>query len=106
MPRFTSATADAFEGVDDLQIMVEAEEVLEVVMGDAVAEGDVVINLSQMWRDGIVTTNQRLWPALSTDLSSVLPSWALYILLAVVVGAVLFYAYRTLRHISDKSKVA
>jgi len=115
MPRFTSASEDAFAGIDELKITVGAEateamgEAAEA-MGEAAeaagAEGDVVINLSQMWRDGIVTTNQKRWPALSTDLSSVLPSWALYALLVVVVGALLFYAYRTLRHISDKSKVA
>ena len=107
MPRFASASTDAFAGIDDIQIVVEAEVVEEVGEAAATAaEDDVVINLSQMWRDGIVATNRRLWPALSTDLSQVLPSWMLYALLAVVLGAFLFYAYRTLRHISDKSKVA
>ena len=111
MPRFASASTDAFAGIDDIQIVVEAEVVEEAgeaaaTAAASAAEGDVVINLSQMWRDGIVTTNQRLWPALSTDLSQVLPSWMLYALLAVVLGAFLFYAYRTLQHISDKSKVA
>ena len=105
MPRFVSSEAGAFADIDNIHLVVN-EAVEEAAVVEGAVDGDVVVNVSQLWRDGIAGINQWLGAAMYADLSSVLPAWAIYAVVAVIVAVLLFFTYRTLRHMADKSKVA